>query len=97
MAYILIFGYLTALIISFAKWQGFKLAVKKHAITFCVLLILSILFIALGGAEYIIGVVSFSMFVATILGMIAGLFGFVLGLFIGMGTGVISAFYLMVF
>lgn len=93
MVYSLIFGYLTALTISFVKWRGFQLAVKKHANLLLVLLLLSVLFVYLGGAEFLVGVIGFSLFVAVILTMIAGPFGCVLGCVFGLGVGIISAFY----
>lgn len=89
--YVICFGYLAALIFAFGRWRGFQHVVNKHAKLLLVTAVLAVLFIAFGGGNALLMGLAFALPVAVILGMMAGPFGFVLGLVLGFGTGVFVA------
>jgi hypothetical protein len=84
LVYTLTFGYLLLLIISLARWRGLHLAVKRHANTLLILLLLFILVVTLGGFEFFVGAVVFSIMVTVFLTMMAGPVGFLVGLLFGL-------------
>ncbi len=89
--YVVCFGYLAALIFAFARWRGFQYAIKKNAKLLLVTAVVAVLFLAFGGGEILFVGLAFALPVAVLVGMIAGPFGFVLGLFLGFGAGVLVA------
>jgi hypothetical protein len=86
-------AYLIVLTLSLLKWHGFKVAVRKHSNAIAVMILLTILFVAMGGVKYVLLVVLFGVVLAVVFTLIAGPMGFVVGLYFGVMMGLYLAFH----
>lgn len=91
MTYGLALGYLGAMMLAFWRWRGLRLALNRHSTVVYFAVVATVVFSALGGVEVIAGVIGFGLAMAVVMGLIAGPFGFLLGVVMGVGVAFASA------